>query len=399
MQESITDNSVNKSFRVAWVLYLIYLIERPLLNSRSLDVVVMVVIALVLYGAVINSSTFSFSDILIFIVIGINMILSLIYGEGVITLSLAKAIFCFFMTYMLMVATSRSRINKYTFDFVFICSVLASILFIVYYFTPIAYIAQNSEGERYISDSFTCNLRNPNYTGIVLYVLFGNLLINLKFRKNKVLLLLLIFAVVFLIWKTKSRTCFLSVILTVLFYISYIVRHKNNNKVNKTVILLIMLIPILFIWIYLSLYYSGFQNVVILNKPLFSGREMTFVESIENVNDIIEVLIGNIFGTQLGNAHNGPLAIFTSTGLIGLILIYALYVRSINDINKGTLVSSMCVVCILGIFIHSSAEATFMIGSTSSMIGIGSLFFLSSYNEKSYYCDKSSVRLNRSVMV
>ena len=135
MQESITDNSVNKSFRVAWVLYLIYLIERPLLNSRSLDVVVMVVIALVLlYGAVINSSTFSFSDILIFIVIGINMILSLIYGEGVITLSLAKAIFCFFMTYMLMVATSRSRINKYTFDFVFICSVLASILFIVYYF-------------------------------------------------------------------------------------------------------------------------------------------------------------------------------------------------------------------------------------------------------------------------
>lgn len=36
------DTSINKIFRLSWVLFLIYLIERPLFNNRALDVIVMI---------------------------------------------------------------------------------------------------------------------------------------------------------------------------------------------------------------------------------------------------------------------------------------------------------------------------------------------------------------------
>ena len=56
-----------------------------------------------------------------------------------------------------------------------------------------------------------------------------------------------------------------------------------------------------------------------------------------------------------------------------------MYANNINCINKGTWVSSICVVCILGVFIHASVEAAFLVGGTMSIMEMGSLFFLSSY--------------------
>ncbi len=380
------ENGINKCYKIAWVLYLIYLIERPLLNRRSLDVFVMVVLTLILFwGVIINLRLFNFRDIIPFVIIGIVIIASLFYSGGNITLSLAKAVFCFFATYLLMVTTSKSIISKQTFDFIFICSIIASFIFIIYYFTPIAYVANDSKGEKYISEGFTCNLGNPNYTGIVLFVFFVILLINLRVRKNKLLIAVLASCLLYLIWQTKSRACLISVAVVVLFFVIFSLKQSGRPiKVNTKIIILFLLIPVLFIWLYLGLYYSGFKNIEVMNKSLFSGREVTYIEYLENISDVGEVLIGNVFKTQFNNAHNGPLAIYTSIGIIGLISVYVICIRSINRINKGTWIASICILCILGVFIHASVEAAFLVGGISSIVGLNSLFFLSSYNEKGF---------------
>lgn len=377
------DNSINKCFRVGWVLYLVYLIERPLLNNRSVDVITMILLTLVLFWGVIrNICLFTFKDALIFIVIVMCILMSLLHTCGNITLSLLKSTFCFFATYMLIVVVSRSVVNRRTFDFVYICTIVASLLFIVYYFTPIAYLAETGSGKKYISDGFTCNLGNPNYTGIVLFILFMNLFINVRIRKNKVFITTLMFCLFFLILKTGSRACFLSIGVALVFSIYDRIKYaKGGGKISKSFIILVTLIPVFFIWLYLAMYYSGVKNVEILNKSLFSGREITYIEYLRNIRDIPEFLIGNIVDTQFNNAHNGPLAIFCSIGLIGLISIYVINVSCINNINNGTWISSICVVCILCVFIHACVEAAFMVGGMSSIVGMSTFYFLSSFNE------------------
>lgn len=375
------EDSINKCFKIAWVLYLLYLIEQPILSNRSIDIVVMIMITLILFWAVIrNFNVFGFYDIMIFAIIGLLIILSLLHTCENITIALLKSVFCFFVTYMLMFVASRSIINKSTFDFIFICTIFASILFVIYFFTPIAFVARNRNGERYISKSFTCNFNNPNFTGMILFGLFGNLLINIKIRKHKPLILLLMASLLFLICQTRSRACIVSTVMLIVFCLYFALKNNGEaRKVNKLIICITLIIPILFIGIYLGLYYNGFQNVEILNKSLFSGRERTYVEYIDNIQDTLEFFIGNIAKTQFQNAHNGPLSIFTSIGVIGLILVYLMYAKNINCINKGTWMSSICVMCILGVFIHASVEAAFLVGGTASIMEMGSLFFLSSY--------------------
>lgn len=361
---------------------MLHLIEQPLISNRTISVFIMVAITLVLFfGVVANIGVMGSKDIFIFALLSIVVIFSLLHTCEEFTVTLLKSIFCFFVTYMLIVVSSRSIMDKSTFDFIYFCTIFASILFLAYYFSPIAYLSSEPNSKIKVMNGFTANLSNPNYTGMVMLGLFYHLLINLQIRKNKFFILVLMTILLFLIYQTQSRACIISAVVVVIYYIFFKFKNRQGErKVNSVLTFITMLIPVAFICVYLGLYYGGASNIEFIGKPLFSGRELTYVQYLNNVKDFFQVLFGNLAKTQFNNAHNGPLSIFTSIGLIGLFLVYLLYIRSISSMNKGTIASSLCIVCILSVFIQSSVEAAFFVGGTTSIVEMGSLFLMASYS-------------------
>lgn len=376
------DNAINKLFRLSWMLFLIYLVERPLLSNIVLDTVVMVLLTLSFFvGCVLNIKTFTFSEVALFLIILCIIATSILYIGQAITVTLIKAVFLFFVNYLSVVLLSKSAITKRTYDFVFSCTVLASLLFIVYYFSPIAYIVTTSNGKKVV-DEFTCNLDNSNYAAIVLFVLFSILLINLKTRKRKIGIVILLASLLYLIIQTAARSCLISAIVMILCYIlQSIKQQKGVFKISKSVVVIVSLLPLLFVGVYLWMFYNLDKNIVILNKPLFSGREDVYVEYIGKISNLIELLIGNITAAQFQNAHNGPLSIFVSTGLVGLIITYFLLITSMFRIYKrNTTCAFFCLISILCMLFQSCAESALMVGGVVSLVGFCGVFFLSSYD-------------------
>ena len=376
------DNAINKLFRLSWMLFLIYLIERPLISNRKVDVVVMILLTLSLfYGCVLNIKTFNFSELTSFIIILCIIVTSILYTSQAITVTLIKAVFLFFVNYLSVVLLSKSAITKKTYDFVFSCTVLASLLFIVYYFSPIAYIVTTSNGKKVV-DEFTCNLDNSNNTAIVLFVLFSILLINLKTRKRKIGIVILLASLLYLIIQTAARSCLISAIVMILCYIlQSIKQQKGVFKISKSMVVIVSLLPLLFVGVYLWMFYTLDKNIVILNKPLFSGREDLYVEYLDKISNLTEFFIGNITAAQFQNAHNGPLSIFVSTGLVGLIITYFLLITSMFRIYKrNTTCAFFCLISILCMLFQSCAESALMVGGVVSLVGFCGVFFLSSYD-------------------
>lgn len=376
------DNAINKLFRLSWMLFLIYLIERPLISNRKVDVVVMILLTLSLfYGCVLNIKTFNFSELTSFIIILCIIVTSILYTSQAITVTLIKAVFLFFVNYLSVVLLSKSAITKKTYDFVFSCTVLASLLFIVYYFSPIAYIVTTSNGKKVV-DEFTCNLDNSNNTAIVLFVLFSILLINLKTRKRKIGIVILLASLLYLIIQTAARSCLISAIVMILCYIlQSIKQQKGVFKISKSVVVIVSLLPLLFVGVYLWMFHNFDKNVEILNKRLFSGRENVYVEYLDKISNLTEFLIGNITAAQFQNAHNGPLSIFVSIGLFGLIITYRLLLSSMFRVYKrNTMCAFFCLISIFCMLFQCCAESALMVGGVTSFVGFCGVFFLSSYD-------------------
>lgn len=376
------DNAINKLYRLSWILYLIYLIEHPLISNRKVDVVVMILLTLsFFYGCVLNIKAFNFREFASFIIILCIIVTSILYTSQAITVTLIKAVFLFFVNYLSVVLLSKSTITKKTYDFVFSCTILASLLFIVYYFSPIAFIITDDNGKRIVND-FTCNLNNSNYTAIVLFVLFSILLINLKTRKRKIGIVILLASLFYLIIQTAARSCLISVIVMILCYILQSIKQKKSIfKISKSVVVIVSLLPLLFVGVYLWMFYNLDKNIVILNKPLFSGREEVYVEYIGKISDLIELLIGNITAAQFQNAHNGPLSIFVSIGLFGLIITYFLLLTSMFRVYKrNTMCAFFCLISIFCMLFQCCAESALMVGGVTSLVGFCGVFFLSSYD-------------------
>lgn len=379
---------VNKLYRLLWVFFVLYLIERPVLDNKTLNLLIWVIpVGFIIFFVCFNIERINFVDlVLLGLVVFIILFGMLFYSVGM-ARAVISAIICFVTNYFFLSLSSYEKINKQTFDFIFYCNIILTILFFIYSFTPIAHIAYNEKiSEKFYCEYFTYNLDNSNYAGIILFSFFCNITIGLKSRKSKILRFFCFVVLAMLLWmiyRTNSRSCFISAIVLIFFYVIYSLRERfKAKKIKPLIICLICLIPVVFVWLYLLLYSNGLQDVQILGKSLFSGREETYKEYLEYIDTPLAFLFGNMGKTVFNNAHNGPLAIFTTIGLFGIIIIYILYFRFIFRINNGTKNSSLCIICILCVFIQSSAEAAFMLGGFAAMITLNSLFFLSSLEEE-----------------
>ena len=106
----------------------------------------------------------------------------------------------------------------------------------------------------------------------------------------------------------------------------------------------------------------------LFGKPLFSGREVLFVDFYNSFSD--SPLIGLCGKYKFANAHNGMLTILLNTGFVG-IFFYIIYIyKNFRNISNSiiNIANVLPLIAIIAVFIISSSEA--------AMLVAGNLFYV-----------------------
>lgn len=209
----------------------------------------------------------------------------------------------------------------------------------------------SSAGQRFLLLGYD----NCNFTAIMLFFQLTLFLICSRENGNKVINSGVWIAMLYLIFLTGSRAVLLAAIFILAYYF-----FNFKFKIHNFFVVILCLFPAIFIFVYLNLYNSGMENIKILGKSLFSGRQYVYINFLSYIDTPIRFLFGNLKEAMFNNAHNAPLAFLTSIGLIGTISVYSVYISKLICANSCNLdkISSMSIIAILACFIHSCAESS-----------------------------------------
>lgn len=382
-EQKRTDRLTGILFSGFWIMTLLFFIQEPLLRNSTLGVLIWVLPTVCLL--LLSLRIFRHIGIVDFVVL--YAILAQIVLVGIANRVIYNKTLIFnlfrFMTLMISVMyCSYTKINKKILDVFFVCAVLSALLFLIYSFTPIAtkYEASRFHEYGYIPDYFVFNFNNPNTAAFFLFGIYCTLLVNLPYRKHRLLLLALLAACMWMIFKTECRSCFLVSIAVTIIFLFF-----SHSRIPGWVAMACILVPLLFVYFYMALYYrAGDEEIVFLGKSLFSGRKEVYQTYLNYIQNPFQLLFGNFAKAKLNNAHNAPLTVFSSFGLYGLICFYAVLVPVVFRIKSTpkSRITTASVACLLGLFIISSSEAVAFLGTFPGIVFINSFILMANFTEK-----------------
>ena len=356
-------------FRIAWAATVIYMFVWPMTNNSALMRLIwipsMLLIFLVSIPALLSKRLLY--EMLVPVTI---MFMTILINDNARNSAHLFAAFSYISMFMLISICAKTRPTKKTFDFIFYVNIILSILFTIYSFTPIAYRVHR-EGFVWYAIYYVFDLGNSNFAAMVLFSLYCILIINLSYRKHRLPIMILAAYVFYMIYRTNCRSVIMSAVLVVLAYVFI-----GRRKIPKLFVFLGCMAPMLFISVYLALFRRfGSDGIRFLGKSLFSGRQIVFSNYLNMLYDWKYILFGNYAEAGLQNAHNSILSIFASLGIIGVISFYSFYLRVVGELQRKDTspIRTMCIVCILALFVQSSMEASYFLG------GFPGIMFLSSF--------------------
>lgn len=372
----------NRFFEISFVMTLIfpliYFIEYPIFHNDSLNRFVWIPgLLMFLLTCCVNKIDMKIDVrwfIAFFALISI-IVIGIISSDKLTSFSHWLSGFSFILLFLSMKLFSRSNTSKLLFDTIYIFALLLSLVFLIYCFTPIAntiYIDGVLRNSKY----YVFNLDNPNSAGMYLFGIFSILVINIPVRRFRVINIALCCAVFYMLFRTNSRACIIAAII-----VAVAALWPKKGYVPKIIILLAWLFPIIFVSLYMFMYDSGVENIEILGKSLFSGRQEVFTAYLSKIENGWHFLFGNYGSAGLQNAHNAPLSFYTSLGVVGFIITEAMLLINTLRINIGTKVSFVSVFAVLGLFIQSSAEAGMFLGGFPGIIFLLVFFLLANYKD------------------
>lgn len=271
--------------------------------------------------------------------------------------------------------------DKRMLNVTFFISFLISIVFTLLSFSKYSYAGY----ENFLGTSgawLTLGYANPNQTAMYLTITLIILLCAMNYytmKSIKLLLLLDIFYMGWLIIKTSSRTCILIGIL-----IAVIIIFKRKYHISRFIVTGILLLPLLFMIIYPYLYNNGWIYLFEFGgKADYSSRSYIFRGVLDSVHN--QFLFGNFGSYQLQNLHNGTLSVYSSLGLVGLLLFYIYYFRAYFNIFKNGIKSRTAYISFIGllaVFLHACTESAFVIGGSMFAGSLSILIFLVKLDSK-----------------
>ena len=270
---------------------------------------------------------------------------------------------------MYLIYVRKIDVNKLTLFFTITCALSTAVFFIVSFFIHPEYS---------VNKELTLGFFNPNQTAMFIFQNLSVILVIMTFCRNRFLKFLL-FAVIafesFEVVMTASRIAVICVAFAIVLGL-----FKNKIKFSGNMVTIFMLLPLIFVFL-IEIMYSNhvWENVEILGKPFYSGREEMFS------NFFVELLKNPIFGNyaryQLSNSHNAYLAVLLSLGLVGFIVFIVFYFYIINGFRKTIVnpVQKVAFIGILLIFIESTSEAALLVSGSMYAAATSTLIFFINY--------------------
>ncbi|TCT19880.1 O-antigen ligase [Melghiribacillus thermohalophilus] len=280
----------------------------------------------------------------------------------------------FMITLMYLVVLTHIDWKKKHFNFIsFTSIILVLLLFINWLSSDMPF--QKFEGI----------IRNPNLTGIFLFILMFFQLLGLV--KGKILYnILIVFSIIinlFLIYVTTSRTVYLSIFIIILS----LTVMKFSKKLYKYLFYIFVLFNLTSFFVYFKLYNSSYRNILnewsreYFNKNFFSGRQTIWDEAVKY--GIQSPIIGHKVGIKpdeylstkgYAHVHNQYLQIFLESGMLGFIsfLIFLVVLWKYLSINLESYVIKLSSSFYLGIIVYQNYELNLLLVNKS----IGFLLWL-----------------------
>ncbi|MBR0081781.1 MAG: hypothetical protein IJP98_03455 [Clostridia bacterium] len=366
-----------RAFCFVWVMVFAYMIVRPVTNNASLIRIIWIPSLLLLFILSFRQTISLRFFLELMIPIGI-IVFSAVTDSGAADKDHLLAAFCYVNMFFVVEACTHIKPSRRTFDLIFYSNVLLSLLFLLYTFTPIANRVHTNE-IAWTSKYLVYDMGNSNLAAMFLFSFYCILLINLAYRKHKIPIVLLMAADLYMIYGTNCRSVLLAVVAVTAAYFFI-----GRRKLPTWIVVFGALSPIWFAGLYLLLYYAmDGQVVILLNKNLFSGRQNIFIENLGYITDWKSLLFGNFAKAGLQNAHNIAVSVLASLGVLGLAAFLGFHLRTMLAVNRQetTAIRTLSLVCILGIFIQSSMEATFFLGGFPGIIFLSTFIILSNFDD------------------
>lgn len=309
----------------------------------------------------------------VFLILLVDIITSLFTTKEQFASGLLYAIVCYFSLFWVIALNNTFIQNKKTINAIYIFGICSGLLFSVYSLMPFAYYRDNNT----VSPTLTLYFGNSNLAGIYIFAVICITMIYLKNSQKKVLVGILVVYLMYLLWMTGARTCMVAAIFVV---VSAILPVKI--RIPKLVVVVCFAFPIVFVPIYLMLFKNGYADLMIMGKELFSGRQGTFTDYLSLINTDFQWIVGNLGEAGFANAHNAPLAHLCSTGILGLIFFYGMMLKkTLTCCENDNPVARTALICILGLFIQSSGEASIFLGGFPGIEFVYILFYLAGRKE------------------
>lgn len=364
-------------YSISLLFTLVYMVAQPIWHNPTITGVIWKTGIILLFLSSLFATDFTFSKkrLFGFTVLLFVMSIGLLDYNTVVDSSLIFSCISFFCMLLELYFFGGIEISKKLFNNIYKFAVVLTLLFFSYTFTSIAHTFYYRESFT-TSIYFVFNLDNPNTVGIYLYSIFCIILVNVPKRKYRLFNIILLVLNFYMIYNTNCRSALFAAIGVVALSLIPFVK-----KMPKFFIVLAWALPIIFVFAYLALYESGYDDIMIFNKNLFSGRQETYKEFLVLLYEPWHYWFGNLGESQLQNAHNAPLAFYTSLGIIGAVITELMLLFSVYKVNKPTKNSFLSVASIMGLFISSSAEAGMFLGGFPGVVFLTSFFLLANYKE------------------
>lgn len=354
-----------------------YFLAIPLDSSTLTHLIILAGAFLSLLTVAFGVSIISITPkkVLSFFLIVFIIFIQMILNPKLIDTNIIYSCFCF-LSLCLMLEMSRDIFwDKSTLNYACGIFVAISLLICIYSLFPFAYLRDNGT----ICPYLTLNLGNANYAGMII---LGTLFVLINIQQNyrmKVPFWILDTYLVYLIIKTGSRSCIAAIIV---YFISVVL--LRNRKIPNWLSIIMVLIPMIWVPVYLLLYRISSDSVSILGKNFFSGRQNIYNRFIDILDGPINLLFGNLLEARFQNAHNAPLAVACSVGVVGMISFYCLIGSLLYRTNplEYTTRQNIALFSVWGILIGSSFEASLFLGGFPGVVYMYTIFVLLSQSKQ-----------------
>lgn len=254
---------------------------------------------------------------------------------------------------------------------------------------PLMYFFLSNPG--YLGRYLTFHHSNPNATAMfILHSMLycGIALFYFKKRLMRLFTLVLTLFLVYFIYLTKARSCYIAIAFFVILVVLN-VGLKKDVKFSPGLSLLVLLLPLIIALCYLVVVETGLLERIFYFLELNEGKTLDarvseWTVAIESF--VKHPLMGDYYGISGGTGtsqkHNTHLDILASYGIVPFILFVMLLYRGVLRVLPGTRTnfSRMALFAFFSIIIQGTFEAALVSGGTGLYIMSFGFLLLAKYN-------------------